>query len=141
MWTHWVTMKVHKISSVMNYVLGCSCAFNPLEIIFGSWCLGAQILFRSNCERRYINRFRTIPSTKSLISTVIALHTCYIRLSISISLFPFGSTTLTMELEGEMSLVEPDSTLIPNLLNSGITLNSPARLKIPSSMSYGQKFH
>ena len=32
LWTHLVAMKVHKINSILNYVLGCSHVYNPLRL-------------------------------------------------------------------------------------------------------------
>jgi len=44
--------------------------------------------------KRYLGWLRTIPSEMTLLSTVIALHTCYILSSVAFSLMALGSTTI-----------------------------------------------
>jgi len=98
LWTHWVTMKVHKINSILNYVLGCSRVYNPLRITNDNWCLGAHILSRSKCERRYLNQLRTIPSAESLISTVISVTRVICLFSFPLAFFsPLYNTNLRSE--------------------------------------------
>ena len=54
-------------------------------------------------------------------------HTCYMLLFISLAFFPFAILTLGPEPYEGMDPNEPDAKLIPCILNSGVTFNSPTR--------------
>jgi len=71
-----------------------------------------------------------LSSTKSLISTVIALRMCYIRLYISLAFFLLAAAPLGPKLQAKINLVEPDARLISYVLNSGVAFQFPYKIVI-----------
>jgi len=85
-------MEFYETSLVLNYVLGCSHVYNPLRKRVSKKFMGIPIYIRSFGGKGYLAGLGTIPSVMPFPATVITLDTCYIVVSMALSLLLFGNT-------------------------------------------------
>ena len=85
-------MKLHETSLILHHVLGCSCVCNLLRKRVSHKYMGTHIYIKSFGRKGYLTELGIIPGVMSFPATVIALHTCYTLVSITLSLMLPGHT-------------------------------------------------
>jgi len=85
-------MEFHETSLILNYVLACSRVYNPLRKTVSNKCMGTHIYIKSFGVKGYLARLRKIPSIMPFPAIVITLHTCYILVSIALTLLLLCNT-------------------------------------------------
>jgi len=87
-----VHIKHRETNLILNYVLSSSRVYNPLRKKVSNKCMGTHIYIRRFGGKEYLARLGTIPSVISFPATIIALHMCYILVSMPIRLLLLGNT-------------------------------------------------